>query len=300
MWASSQADLFDPPFELLLPARQRSPAVFNSPHSGRQYPPAFLKASRLDPLTLRRSEDCFMDELLSSVIELGCPLLRANFPRAYLDVNREPYELDPGMFGESLPDFANTASARVAGGLGTIPRIVSEHEEIYKRPLAFTEAQARIDALYWPYHDALRRLVETTAKRFGSVLLVDCHSMPSTAAPMVAGAGSARADVVLGDRYGSTCSPAIMACLEEFFAARGLSVVRNKPYSGGFITQSYGRPMDGFHALQVEINRGLYADERTIRPNSGFGPLKSTVAGVLDAFLGTLPDLFAPPAIAAE
>lgn len=300
MWKGSQAALFDPPFEALTPVRHAVPAVFNSPHSGRQYPAAFLKASRLDPLTLRRSEDCFIDELFSPAVELGAPLLRAHFPRAYLDVNREPYELDPSMFGETLPDFANTGSVRVAGGLGTIPRIVSEHEEIYRRPLAFTEAQARIDALYWPYHDALRDLIERTARRFGVALLLDCHSMPSTAAPMVNGMGLARADIVLGDRYGSTCAPSITACLEDLLLARGLTVVRNKPYSGGFITQSYGRPNDGYHTLQIEVNRGLYADERTIRPTPGFAPLKSALAAVIASFLSMLPDLFAPRAIAAE
>ncbi len=300
MWTNAQAEMFDPPFDLLSPHRHSAAAVFNSPHSGRLYPQAFLKSSRLDALTLRRSEDCFIDDLFSPALELGCPLLRANFPRAYLDVNREPYELDPGMFGETLPDFANTASARVAGGLGTIPRIVSEHEEIYRRPLAFTEAQARIDALYWPYHSALQKLVEATARRFGSVLLVDCHSMPSTAAPLVSPSGLARADVVLGDRYGSTCAPGITACLEELFLSKGLSVVRNKPYSGGFITQSYGRPDEGFHTIQVELNRGLYVDERTIRPSAGFAPLSSTLRQVLTSFVRLLPNLFAPPAIAAE
>lgn len=300
MWTNSEADRFDPPFEPLLPFRQTAAAVFNSPHSGRMYPPGFLRASRLDPLTLRRSEDCFVDDLFSPVVRLGCPLLRAHFPRAYLDVNREPYELDPAMFGETLPDFANTASVRVAGGLGTIPRIVSEHEEIYRRPLAFTEAQARIDALYWPYHAALQKLVEESARRFGMVLLVDCHSMPSTAAPLVAGSSLQRADVVLGDRYGSTCDPAITACLEELLLGKGLSVVRNKPYSGGFITQSYGKPHEGFHALQIEVNRGLYVDERSIRPSAGYAALKRTLAEVADAFLRVLPDLLAPPAIAAE
>jgi N-formylglutamate amidohydrolase len=298
--AMDAMDAFDPPFEVLKPSRQSAPAVFNSPHSGRIYPHSFLKTSRLDALALRRSEDCYIDELFGAAVELGCPLLKANFPRAFLDLNREPYELDPAMFAEPLPNFANTSSMRVAGGLGTIPRIVSEHEEIYKGPLEFAEVEARIERLYRPYHGALRSLLQATAAEFGHALLVDCHSMPSTAAPPRSAGLGTRADVVLGDRHGSTASAALTEAMERAFAGQGFAVVRNKPYAGGFITQTHGRPDAGLHAIQVEINRAIYVDERTLSPGHGFAAVKQAVAAGLRDFLMLLPDLFLMRRIAAE
>jgi N-formylglutamate amidohydrolase len=297
---TSPSDAFDPPFAVLAPSRQTSPVVFDSPHSGRIYPKSFLSMSRLDALALRRSEDCYIDELFGAAVALGCPLLKANFPRAFLDLNREPYELDPAMFADRLPSFANTTSMRVAGGLGTIPRIVSEHEEIYKGRLRFAEVEARIERLYRPYHLALRGLIEATAARFGHALLVDCHSMPSTAAPPGPDGRGRRADVVLGDRYGSTASAALSEAMERAFAAQGFHVVRNKPYAGGFISQTHGRPRAGVHAIQVEINRALYVDEQTLALTPEFPAVKEAVAAGLRDFMTVLPDLFLPRRIAAE
>ena len=177
--------------------------ILNSPHSGCCYPGDFLAASRLDEKTIRRSEDSYVDELMADAAALGCPLLKANFPRAWLDVNREPYELDPKMFAGSLPTYANVRSVRVAGGLGTIARIVSESEEIYAGPLNVQEALARIDAVYKPYHRTLRQLVLDARAAFGVAVLIDCHSMPSTVRGMH---GRLRPDIVLGDRYGTSCS----------------------------------------------------------------------------------------------
>src|SRR5271165_7006921 len=173
---------FDRPFETIEPARLASPLVFSSPHSGSSYPPRFLAASRLDPLTLRRSEDAFVDELFLPCVALGAPLLRAKFPRAYLDVNREPYELDPKVFEGSLPEYANTRSLRVAVGLGTVPRVVGDAQPIYRQPISVSEGLGRIEALYRPYHERLRALVERAHRRFGLAVLIDCHSMPSNAA----------------------------------------------------------------------------------------------------------------------
>src|SRR5215510_13660018 len=170
-----------PPFQVAKPAELAAPLVFNSPHSGRVYPSAFLASSKLDALTLRRSEDVYVEELFGFVSGLGSPLLHAHFPRAYLDVNREPYELDPRMFREELPGFANVSSMRVAGGLGTIPRIVSEGDEIYRGPLRLSDAIARIETIYRPYHRTLADLINRARDAFGYALLIDCHSMPSTA-----------------------------------------------------------------------------------------------------------------------
>src|SRR6478752_2403150 len=267
---SEVKDELDPPFEILEPAEWRGPVVFNSPHSGSIYPRAFLTASRLEIASLRRSEDSFVDELSLGVVRRGYPLMRAHFPRCYVDVNREPYELDPRMFEGRLPSFANTRSMRVAGGLGTVARVVGDSQEIYDQRIPVDDALRRIEALYKPYHRALRRLVTRVHRNFGTVVLLDCHSMPS--------AGGSRderprADFVLGDRYGTSCSPGITDVVETTLAELGYSVSRNKPYAGGFITEHYGNPPAGVHTLQLEINRALYMDERRYERSEHFDRL---------------------------
>src|SRR5436305_4540737 len=232
------------PIDVVAPAEQRLPLVLASPHSGTEYPADLLAASRLDPMALRRSEDSFVDELFAAAPLLGAPLLSARFPRAYLDVNREAYELDPGMFSDALPSFVNAGSPRVRMGLGTIARIVASGEEIYAKKLRFADAEQRIECLYHPYHQMLRRLVQETAVMFGGYLLVDCHSMPSSS-----GCGQDGADFVLGDCYGTACAPRILEAACRFLAERGFKVAINAPYSGGFTTGFYGRPSAHCHAL---------------------------------------------------
>ena len=256
---SDLKDELDPPFEIIEPAGARGPIVFNSPHSGRVYPRGFLSASRLDITTLRRSEDSFVDDLLAGVVACGYPLMRAHFPRCYVDVNREPYELDPRMFDGRLPSFANTRSMRVAGGLGTVARVVGDAQEIYDQRLSVDDALRRIESLYKPYHRALRRLFSRVHRDFGAAMLIDCHSMPSTAG---AKDERPRADVVLGDRYGTSCVAAVAETIEATLRGFGYTVSRNKPYAGGFITEHYGNPATGLHAIQLEVNRALYMDER--------------------------------------
>ncbi|MGY9001679.1 MAG: N-formylglutamate amidohydrolase [Rhodospirillales bacterium] len=245
--------------EIIRPAEQTVPLVFASPHSGQHYPNEFIASSRLDSLSLRRSEDAFMDEVFGSAVEHGAPLLRARFARAYIDLNREAYELDPAMFNDDLPDYVNTTSARAAAGLGTIARIVSYGEEIYSEKLTFSEAKKRIDTCYKPYHDALRGLVEATRKKFGVCLLVDCHSMPSICSSSRLGKG--QNDMVLGDCYGTACAPQVIENADRILSDMGLKVTRNDPYAGGFTTRHYSAPEDGIHVLQVEVNRALYMDE---------------------------------------
>jgi len=267
--ASILAEL-TPPYALLRPDEQLAPVVFCSPHSGRVYPKAFLASSRLDAHTLRKSEDCYVDELFEPVVGLGAPLIAARFPRAYLDVNREPYELDPRMFDGRLPSFANTRSMRVAGGLGTVARVVGDAQEIYGQRIPVDDAIRRIEGLYKPYHRALRRLFTRVHRDFGAAVLIDCHSMPSTA-------GSKderpRADVVLGDRYGTSCVAAVAETIESTLRGQGYSVSRNKPYAGGFITEHYGNPAAGLHAIQLELNRALYMDERRFERTPSFDRL---------------------------
>ncbi|WP_137391658.1 N-formylglutamate amidohydrolase [Rhodoligotrophos defluvii] len=294
------SELFDPPFEVNRPRTQTAAVVFNSPHSGRQYPAQFLNQSRLDAHTLRRSEDCYVDDLFSGVVSLGAPMVKAHIPRAYLDLNREPYELDPAMFADRLPNYVNTSSVRVAGGLGTIPRLVCETAEIYRRPLLFKEAEARIQSLYFPYHKLLAEVLDETFAAFGHVVLIDCHSMPSTAAPAAASDPVPRPDFVLGDRYGSTCAPAVTDFLETALTRRGYSAVRNRPYAGGHITQIHGRPAQGRHALQIEINRALYMDEETLTVHGGFYRLIEDFEEIIPALIESLPTLLDPPRMAAE
>lgn len=272
-------------FQIDYPEARNGPFVFNSPHSGRDYPLQFVGASRLDSLTLRRSEDFLVDELFAAASRHGAPLLRARFPRAWLDVNREPYELDPAMFDSPLPAFANTRSARVANGLGTIAKIVAENEEIYAAPLNTEEALARIDHVYKPYHAALRGLLAETVVEFGYGILVDCHSMPSAHAVSRIGAipfsgrrtEPLRADFVLGDRYGSACSPVLTHLAANILRDLGYRVAVNKPYAGGFITEHYGRPVNGLHALQIEVNRALYMDEARLEKSAGFPALADDI-----------------------
>src|SRR3979490_141866 len=194
-----------PPFEIVEPAAWRAPVIFNSPHSGSVYPHEFLNASRIDLGALRRSEDSYMDELIAGLSDRGFPTVRVNFPRSYVDVNREPYELDPRMFSGRLPSFANTRSMRVAGGLGTIPRVVGDGQEIYRERLSVDDALARIEALYKPYHRALRRVINKAHQAFGTVVVVDCHSMPSIG---VSRDEPRRPDMVIGDRYGTSAAGA--------------------------------------------------------------------------------------------
>jgi N-formylglutamate amidohydrolase len=278
-----------PPYLLLKPREQLSPVVFCSPHSGRIYPKAFLETSRLDAHTLRKSEDCFVDELFAPVVELGAPLIAARFPRAYLDVNREPYELDPELFSGRLPEFANTQSARVIGGLGTIARIVADTEEIYRERLPVGVAFERIERLYRPFHAALANLLESTRRRFGMAVLIDCHSMPSASMGQPAGG---RPHFVLGDRFGASCDAKLTRFVRDLLHSRGFDVHVNRPYAGGFITEYYGKPNHGVHALQLEINRALYLDEATLSKSQQFSEQVETLSGVCAKLFEALPLLF--------
>lgn len=292
--------LFVPPFEVIPPENKAAPLVFNSPHSGRIYPESFLNSSQLDAHGLRKSEDCYVDELFRDVVRMGAPLMHARFPRAYLDLNREPYELDPLMFSDDLPDYVNTRSVRAAGGLGTVARIVSEAAEIYQAPLPFAEAQRRVASLYIPYHTRLRSLLATTREKFGAMLMIDCHSMPSSVSAGPARRSGRRPDFVLGDRYGAACSRNVTDFVEAVLTRLGYSVVRNKPYAGGYITQTYGRPHKGVHTLQIEINRALYIDEESLEKHAGFDRLMSRLRTLSGELADALPPMIYPGQAAAE
>lgn len=271
------------PFTLLRPGRWRAvPVIFASPHSGREYPAEFVAAARLDAHGLRRSEDSFVDELFADAPSLGAPLLAATFPRAFCDPNREAWELDPAMFSETLPAWVNTGSARVSAGLGTIARIVSTGESIYREKLAFSEAERRVREFWQPYHDCLAGLIAETREQHGVCLLVDCHSMPAYGS---IGRGGG-VDFVLGDAFATSCAQKITRLAEEVLTGLGYTVRRNDPYAGGFTTRHYGRPQENLHALQIEIARPLYMNEARIEHGPRFEAVREDI-GTLIAALTT-------------
>jgi len=265
------------PVEIAEPLGPTTPLVVSSPHSGSHYPADLIEASPLSKTALRRSEDCYIDDLFSTASDLGAPLLSAVYARAYIDLNREPYELDPAMFKDPLPDFCNTSSARVLAGLGTIARIVANQKEIYDRPLSFAEAQTRIDQIHKPYHQTLRRLVNHARDQHGYCILLDCHSMPSIGLPNNARDAGQHIDIVLGDRNGLSCSSSITEEAERILRSLGYAVVRNNPYAGGYTTHHYGEPLNGVHALQLEFNRSLYMDEDSLGRRPSFAKLKADI-----------------------
>jgi N-formylglutamate amidohydrolase len=252
-----------------------TPLVFASPHSGRLYPDDMMAAAALDAQSIRGSEDAFVDDLIAGAPALGVATISACYARAYIDLNREPFELDPGMFADELPEFARARTARVAAGLGAIARIVSDGQEIYSRKLTFAEARQRIEGAHQPYHAALERLLNEAHARFGFAILVDWHSMPAAAAK--SGGRETACDMVLGDRFGAACAGVLPARVEAELEALGYRVARNTPYAGGYTTEHYGRPIRRTHALQIEINRALYLDEDALTPTAGFDRLKAHV-----------------------
>jgi len=264
-------------YQILYPDEQTIPFIFASPHSGRRYPTAFIEASRLTPVMLRRSEDSFIDELFSKAPNYGAPLLKATFPRAYVDPNREPFELDPTMFEDQLPDYVNTDSIKISAGLGTVARVVINGENIYRKKLKFSEIRRRVESFYFPYHQALQRLIENTRIKFGFCILIDCHSMPSIGGPMDDDSGNNRVDIVLGNNHDASCTPHLLSYTSASLKRQGLSICRNKPYSGGYTTCHYGKPDKGVHALQIEVNRSLYMNETDIEKHGGFFELSDKV-----------------------
>lgn len=275
------------PFELRRAAQADQPPptalVFASPHSGRCYPQDMMPA--LDGVAIRRSEDAYVDELIGAAPSLGAALISANLARAYIDLNREAFELDQGMFADELPDFARGRSARVAAGLGAIARVVSEGQEIYARKLTFAEAKRRIEGVHAPYHAALARLLGEAHSAHGYAILIDWHSMPAAAAK--AGGRGEACDIVLGDRFGASCANALTYRVERELEAMGYRVARNAPYAGGYTTEHYGRPGRRTHALQIELNRALYLDEATLTPTEGFARLRTDLESLIHTLATT-------------
>ena len=265
-------------YDILRPAVPRSSVIFASPHSGRDYRPEFLARTALNPLALRSSEDAFVDRLFGCAPDLGATLISARLPRAWLDLNRSPDELDPALI-EGLARGA--PSPRICAGLGVVPRVVAQGRAIYRGKLTLAEAEARLQTVWHPYHQTLARLMEETRARFGRAILIDCHSMPREAISASLRGTGGLPQVVLGDRFGAAAAPAIMARVERAFATAGLRVMRNTPFAGAFVAEHYGRPAEGFHVVQVEIDRALYMDEARVSPLPAFRTLQQILRGVV-------------------
>lgn len=266
-----------PPFAVALPKRQLAPVIYSSPHSGTFYPADLLASTDLPFALLRASEDAFVEELFAAAPEHGSPLLHALIARSYIDLNREPWELDPEMFAGQLPPHANTMSLRVASGLGTLARVAADGRHIYREKLAFEAAARRVEEIYFPYHRALAELIARTRQTFGYCLVIDCHSMPANARQ----GGRRRPDIILGDRFGTTCVSELTDCVHRLLSDRGYLIMRNNPYAGGFTTYNYGRPATGVHALQIEINRDLYMDENTFQRREDFAKLQEDLSELI-------------------
>lgn len=276
----------EPPFEV----RRGSGAsclVFASPHSGRIYPAALMDASTLDARAIRRSEDAFVDELIEGGTAIGAATLLCRTARVWVDVNRDPWELDPAMFDGPLPAHARSQTPRVAAGLGSIARLVGEGQEIYGRKLSLGEAESRIERAHRPYHEALAALIEEARTACGVAVLIDWHSMPSAASRAEVRRGRAKPDFVLGDRHGASCGRELTALVRRTLERSGYVVGLNNPYAGGWTTQTYGRPQEGVHALQVEIDRSLYLDEARLERSAGFGRLKRDLERLFGVLAGT-------------
>lgn len=277
------------PFVLSQPqASAGVPLLITSPHSGSDYPSDFLAASLLDAHDIRQSEDMYVDALYADAPALGLPLLAARFPRAYLDLNRAPYELEQALFNDKLPDHIDTKSMRAAAGLGTVPRLVAENTPIYKAKLSFAEAEHRIEAIYHPFHAILSQLLTALHAAHGYSLLIDAHSMPSQATRL---SGMGEIDFVLGNRHGRACHRDVTHTVESFLTSRGWHVGLNKPYAGGHITEQYGAPARGHHALQIEINRSIYMDEASHEKNDDFDRLRQDMRELMAHLIAVLPDM---------
>lgn len=265
-------------YNLYMPDIRTTSVVFASPHSGREYPWSFVRRTILDEQTLRSSEDAFVDKLFDAAPLNGAPLLAAIAPRAWVDVNRSSDELDPAL----IKDIKKTAhNPRVASGLGVVPRVVANGRSIYRGKIEQHEAQERIDSFWTPWHDALTTLMDDSVALFGDAVLVDCHSMPHEAIESISQPRGNRPEVVLGDRFGAAAGSDIVDKIEAAMTSAGLRVARNAPFAGAFVTQNHGRPARNRHVVQVEIDRSLYMNEQSIRPNNNFAAFKSLIDGIV-------------------
>lgn len=268
------------PFKLTMPRHVTTPVVVASPHSGRDYDAEFMRTTVLDAAGIRSSEDAYVDLLVERVPHLGVPLLAAGMPRAFLDLNRAAEELDPAVI-QDMPRGA--MNPRVSSGLGVIPRVVAQGRAIYRGKLSQAEVRHRIDAYWRPYHRQLNTLLEQAHEGFGRSILLDCHSMPHEAITSTGSRGR-QAEIVLGDRFGSSASADLVDVLEGVFHGLGFRVARNAPFAGAYVTQAYGQPERGRHAIQIEIDRALYLDEIRVEQTANFDAIRNLMTEAIAQF----------------
>ena len=268
------------PYRLIEPEALLSGIVIASPHSGRNYLSSVKEQSILDPITLRSSEDAFVDELMDFAPALGIPLICSEIPRAFVDLNRARDELDPAIIEGIKP---NRQNPRVISGLGVIPRVVANGKEIYSGKLSKEAAIERLESFWDPYHSKLAELLDRARQQFGYSILIDTHSMPHEAI-LNASSSFRTSQIVLGDRYGATCAPEIINDLIKLISKNGLRASRNIPFSGAYIVQKYGSPGLNRHAIQLEIDRSIYMDERKIQKLEKFHKLKNKLQNIMRDF----------------
>lgn len=271
-----------PPYRLHGVFGGASPLLLSSPHSGTHVPAGF--ASRLPRTWLRRIEDAHVAELVRPAAEAcGAPLIEATHARAVIDLNRAEDEYDPQTVAGALP-HPPRSTERVRAGYGLIPRIIAPGQPISTTPTPAATILERLNRLHRPYHAALAAGIAAARARHGHALLVDCHSMPSLVP-------ASRANLVIGDRHGHSAAPVISDFLSQCFTSHGLVIARNRPYAGGHIAQFHGRPAEGVHVIQIEVDRALYMDCNSLVPHAGFAPLTAVLADVLGALADALPAL---------
>ncbi len=257
--------------------------VLDSPHSGTVMPPDF--GSVLPPLALREGEDCFIDELYLPATARGVPLLAALFPRTYLDANRHAGDVDLDLMDAPWP-HEYRPSGKAAIGKALVWRTLDDGRPLYDRRLGVAEVKARIEGCHRPYHAALRALLDAAHARFGVVHHINCHSMNAVSGLMgEGGAGIARADIVLGDRDGTTCASEFTFFVRDFLAACGYGVKVNDPFKGVELVRAYADPAAGRHSLQLEVNKRLYLQDGTLRKSAGFAHLQSHLMALVDAIV---------------
>jgi N-formylglutamate amidohydrolase len=289
----TSAKLYQTPFSIARPKAERaSPIVVTSPHSGCDYPAAFLAASRLSAHDLRQSEDMYVDALFSEAANFGATLISARYPRSFVDLNRSANEIDPNLVEDDLPIHREQSLPRVQAGLGTIPRIVAEDTPIYDDKLSIVDIAQRMREIYHPFHATLEREVTSLHNSFGAALLVDAHSMPSLATRNSAPRNrSAQIDIVLGNCHGRACSERVTDFVNQYFRRSGYTIALNRPYAGGYITSHFGRPHTASHAIQIEINRALYMNEASYEMTANFDSLKADLSGLVAALTAAWRDI---------
>lgn len=273
------------PFNLFESKKQTFPVVFCSPHSGSYYPKNFLKQSLLNETEIRASEDSYIDDLFSAVKDYDLDFLTANYPRAFVDLNRQPYELDPTMFYDQLPDYVNTKSERVKVGLGTIAKLVDDDKEIYKKKHYFSDIYDRIQSYYMPYHNQLRQKVLSIQEKHGCCLIIDCHSMHSVGRKFDSDTGKLRPDIILGNRHGYSCNEDILKIFLNIFRSLGYRVSCNNPYAGANNVEYYPNLKNKIQVIQIEINRNLYINEVSRDKTSNYNILKDSLSNFIELLL---------------